>query len=162
MRKTIPYCLFPICLFPICLLAGCGGVGAGGLVVDVPPPGCYAVLRVVDGDTLDIGVPLADGAVLRQRVRLLRVYAPERGEELYDQAKADLTRLAGQRVRLTYPNAKRKRGYYGRLLGTLWPGDNSKIRNPKSKIAPRQSINEQMRKLGWTNYGRGGKRKKKR
>ncbi len=113
----------------------------------VPAEGEYAVLRVVDGDTVDIGVPLADGTLLRQRVRLLAVYCPERGEDRYAEAKADLERLAGNRVRLTY-DGKRKRGYYGRLLGNIWQPDDTQ-----------KSINQQMRDLGWTNFGRGGKKR---
>ena len=55
-------------------------VGCILAVVEVPPKGTYRVLRVIDGDTLDIGVPLAFGKLLKQRVRLLDIDTPERDQ----------------------------------------------------------------------------------
>jgi len=73
-----------------------------------------AVLRVVDGDT----VTLSDG----EKVRLLAIDSPERGEQLYEAAGQYLGDLVDNRsVRLEY--GPRRRDSYHRLLAHLWLGD---------------------------------------
>lgn len=82
----------------------------------------FEVLRVVDGDTLDLRVP--DGQEATTRVRLWGVNTPEMGKpgsgespEPWAQAATDLTRslVQGQQVRI-YLQPHRLRGRYGRLL----------------------------------------------
>lgn len=87
-----------------------------GPVVDVPPAGRYKVVRVIDGDTLDIGVRLVSGELLKQRIRLRGIDTPERGEKGYQEAADELKRLAGDWVVISYSSSPRKRGRYGRLL----------------------------------------------
>lgn len=67
----------------------------------------YLVTYVVDGDTIELG----NG----ERVRIVGIDTPERGECGYDQATAQMERLVlGKRVRLTISDEDRDR--YGRLL----------------------------------------------
>lgn len=71
------------------------------------------VEKVVDGDTLI----LEDG----QKVRLLGINAPEKGELFYEEAKARLKELVeGKSVYLEYD--KKKRDRYGRRLAHLFAG----------------------------------------
>ena len=66
------------------------------------------VVRVVDGDSLD----LTDG----RRVRLLGIDTPEKGNCMYDQARAHLQKQAlGKHVRLKNP----LKDSYGRLLANV-------------------------------------------
>jgi micrococcal nuclease len=72
------------------------------------------VKRIVDGDT----VTLRDG----ERVRLLAIDTPERGEPLYKDAGLHLAQLVeGREVRLEF--GPRRRDSYHRLLAHLWLGD---------------------------------------
>lgn len=81
------------------------------------PCGCagaptYRVLRVVDGDTIEI----VDAGGIRTRVRLRRVNAPELSEPGGQEAKAKLAaRLLNRRVHIT-PYARDR---YGRLLADV-------------------------------------------
>lgn len=73
----------------------------------VPGAGTHEVAHVVDGDT----VALADG----ERVRLVGIDTPERGECGYEEAAALVERLVlGRRVTLTL--SEEDRDSYGRLL----------------------------------------------
>ena len=72
------------------------------------------VKKVTDGDT----VVLADG----ERVRLLAIDTPERGESLYHEAGALLSEFVlNQPVRLEF--GKRRRDAYHRLLAYVWIHD---------------------------------------
>jgi endonuclease YncB( thermonuclease family) len=82
----------------------------------------FVVTRVIDGDTLDIGVP--DGDERTTRLRFWGIDSPEvarrdpaRSAEPFAQEATDLTRqlAQGQRVRLILEPHK-LRGHYGRLL----------------------------------------------
>jgi micrococcal nuclease len=72
------------------------------------------VLRVVDGDTLEVRSPV-DG--LTERVRLVGIDAPERTECWADEATAALTLQAGRMVTLERDVSDRDR--YGRLLRSI-------------------------------------------
>jgi micrococcal nuclease len=73
-----------------------------------PPPGTVTVTRVIDGDTIEV----SDG----NRVRLIGIDTPERGECGYDEATAALRSLiGGAQVRLV-PGARDDVDRYGRLL----------------------------------------------
>ncbi len=68
--------------------------------------------RVVDGDTLRLG---------EERVRLIGIDTPERGECFADRATERLRELAGRRVRLVYDEERTDR--YGRTLAYVFAGD---------------------------------------
>jgi endonuclease YncB( thermonuclease family) len=74
-------------------------------------PRAFAVARVIDGDTLELG----DG----RRVRLVQIDAPENGEECYgSKATAVLRTLlpAGSRIRIERDRSLDNVDRYGRLL----------------------------------------------
>lgn len=99
-----------------------------GLVADASRADEGSVVRVIDGDTVDIRI---GGQV--ERVRLLNVDAPENNkatgesECLGPEASAMLRRLLpeGAMVTLTYDDERRDR--YGRLLAGLIDGDGALI-----------------------------------
>ena len=83
------------------------------------------VLKVIDGDTVDIEVNLGFGVKIVQRFRLYHINAPEmrgRDKELGKAAKKFLVGLIeGQSILVkTY---KDKRGKYGRYLADLFTHD---------------------------------------
>jgi len=71
----------------------------------------FIVKRVLDGDSVEL-----QGG---DRLRLLAVDTPEKGQRLYDEAMRFLDSLTiGQKANITY--AGRRRDRYGRLLGFLY------------------------------------------
>lgn len=71
----------------------------------------FAVARVIDGDTVE----LTGG----DRLRLLAIDCPEKGDPLYDSARIVLEGLvAGQLLELDY--SRRRRDSYGRILAYAW------------------------------------------
>ena len=99
-------------------------------------------LRVVDGDTIDV-----DCGQFRDRVRLLRIDTPERGQAGYRQASEALADLLdGEDIYLGFENSERpERGVYGRLLAYVYADD--------------RNVNVEMVRQGWspfwTKYGAG-------
>ena len=87
-------------------------------VLSVQPPRLplTQVLKVIDGDTLDV---LLDGEEIR--VRLLGIDTPERGQSLYYEAKERLQELAGARIYLEADDEEQDR--YGRYLFWIWSED---------------------------------------
>lgn len=78
---------------------------------DVKPTDRFVVTKVIDGDTVE----LLGG----DRVRLLSIDTPEKGELFYDEAKQLLEDLVlGKAARVEFANRRRDR--YGRLLGYLY------------------------------------------
>lgn len=78
--------------------------------MDVSPSARFRVARIIDGDTME----LAGG----DRLRLLYIDTPEKGEPYYDSATALLSRLAfGREVVLQFGH--RRRDGYGRLLAAV-------------------------------------------
>lgn len=76
------------------------------------------VVEVIDGDTID--VRLEGGSV--ERLRLIGINSPERGECYAEEATAGLSSLVlGQTVRLEADTSDRDR--YGRLLRYVWTAD---------------------------------------
>ena len=71
------------------------------------------VVRIVDGDTIDV---LIDGT--KQRVRLFGVDTPERGEPCYNEATERTRQLSGEVVRIEA--GPRTEDRYGRLLFYLY------------------------------------------
>ncbi len=81
---------------------------------DKSPKDRYLVTKVIDGDTIE----LSGG----DKLRLLGIDSPERGDLLYDPATAYLASIvANKTVTVTY--SKRRRDRYGRLLGYLFLDD---------------------------------------
>jgi len=78
---------------------------------DVSPTARFIVTKIIDGDTVE----LSGG----DKLRLLSIDTPERGELFYAQAKALLSDIAqGKTAHIEYSN--RRRDKYGRLLGYLY------------------------------------------
>ena len=85
-------------------------------VSDVVNPGQIKeaqVVRVIDGDTLDL---LFAGT--KHRVRLFGVDTPERGERCYKEATERTRELSGEMVQVEY--GPRSEDRYGRLLFYLY------------------------------------------
>jgi micrococcal nuclease len=79
--------------------------------IDKSPADRFKVVNIIDGDTFE----LAGG----DRLRLLALDTPEKGEPFYDSAKNFLASLAlGKNVEVAY--SKKKRDGYGRLLGYVY------------------------------------------
>jgi len=107
--------------------------------------GCYeavTVSRIIDGDTIEV---MYQGKV--EKVRLLRIDTPERGERGFYEAKEALSDLIGRRaITLEFETpGELQRDRYGRLLCYVFlEGVN---------------INVEMVKRGhskfWTKYGEG-------
>jgi len=85
----------------------------------------YKLVKVVDGDTIDVDIDLGFGVWLqKQRIRMMGIDTPEsrtsdKEEKVYGLlAKEKLqTLLATGKVLKTYKDAK---GKFGRILGELW------------------------------------------
>jgi micrococcal nuclease len=79
-----------------------------------------AVLRWVDGDTVDVDVDLGFSIWSKQRIRLLGIDTPERGQPMYIEAgqRAEALAPAGTVVHLTTQGKDR----YGRYLGVVTTG----------------------------------------
>jgi len=68
----------------------------------------FVVVRAIDGDTIEL-----NGG---DRVRLLGIDSPEKGEPLYDQATQFMAQMTlGKTVEIKYSG--RRRDHYGRILG---------------------------------------------
>jgi len=103
-----------LCLASL-LNAGC--LTTAPSAASAPESEGYRVVKVIDGDTLDIE---RDGKTVR--IRLLRVDTPEREERGYREASRalyDLTFL--ERVRLEYEGERRDQ--HGRELAYIFLGD---------------------------------------
>jgi len=98
--------------------------------------------RVIDGDTVDINCGAA-----RDRVRLLRIDTPERGQLGHREAQQALQEmLEGEEIHLGFENEGRlDRGRYGRVLAYVYADD--------------RNVNVEMVRQGWsefwTKYGVG-------
>ncbi len=78
---------------------------------DVVPNERFIVTKVLDGDTVE----LKGG----DKLRLLSIDTPEKGEPLYNEATRFLSELVlGEAVQIEFAN--RRRDKYGRLLGYLY------------------------------------------
>ncbi len=73
------------------------------------------MVRVVDGDTLDVRV-----SGYRERVRLLKVDTPERGCPWFEAATEFVReRVEGKQVALRFPSGTPEWDVYGRLLAEV-------------------------------------------
>jgi micrococcal nuclease len=97
---------FVVLAFVVAALAACGGG-------ESPPALPGTVTFVVDGDTLHVQLPNDR----EERVRVLGIDTPERGECGYARARAFARGLAdGRRVELTTDPTQARRDRFGRLL----------------------------------------------
>ena len=91
------------------------------------------IVRVVDGDTVDVDIDLGFGVWLRkQRIRMYGIDTPESRtsdaeEKIYGKAaSAFLTKWTNSND-LTLKTFKDGKGKYGRILGELWYGGKHNI-----------------------------------
>jgi micrococcal nuclease len=94
--------------------------------------------RIVDGDTIDVLLDLGFKVFTHQRLRLLAIDTPERGQLGYLEATHELAELlapAGRQQPLIVHTIKRDG--FGRWLATVWAEGH------------KTSINEEMRRLGY-------------
>lgn len=116
---------------------------AGALIVAIAASGCtpetasqqkssqsptseaYTVVTVIDGDTLDAESPAGD----LERIRLLGIDTPERGDCGYTEATDRLTELAGPGTEITVigDGSQAERDVYDRLLAYLELSDGTDI-----------------------------------
>lgn len=79
--------------------------------IDKKPNDRFIISKVIDGDTVE----LRGG----DKLRLLSIDTPEKGDLFYDEAKQFLSKLSlGRTAQIEYSNTRRDR--YGRLLGYLY------------------------------------------
>jgi micrococcal nuclease len=76
--------------------------------------------RVIDGDTADLVIDVGFKMTTTQRVRLLGINTPERGQEGYQEAKDYLT---SRILEKTLVISTRKSDVFGRYLGTIYVED---------------------------------------
>ena len=106
MRMPRKYLLIPVLILLILLFRYVSQIGP-----DRVPDDRFRVVGIIDGDTIE----LTGG----DRLRLLAIDCPEKGEPFYDSAKAFLTGLIlGQNIGINYSH--RHRDGYGRLLGYVY------------------------------------------
>ena len=88
----------------------------------------HEILRVVDGDTVDVMIDLGFDTFTKQRIRLWGVDAPEvRTRDLEEKARGQESKLwlehklaTGQ---ITIETKKDKKGSFGRMLGIFFVDD---------------------------------------
>jgi micrococcal nuclease len=81
------------------------------------------LLKVVDGDTIDVDVDLGFDVHIRQRIRLAGVNCPEHGTLAGDNATAYTTQwLAQNGPELTLRTVKDRKEKFGRYLGAIVAG----------------------------------------
>ena len=90
-----------------------------------PTSDAYTVLDVIDGDTLDAQNPAGDV----ERIRLLGIDTPERGECGYTEATDRLEQLAppGAAITVVGDDSQADRDVYGRLLAYLETSDGTDV-----------------------------------
>jgi micrococcal nuclease len=103
-----------LALFVVAALA----LGAFVLLTRGGPSSNSVVARVIDGDTIEL--------VSGQRVRLVQIDTPEKGDECYGNEASALTRRLippGTKVRIEQDPALDQVDRYQRKLAYVWKGD---------------------------------------
>lgn len=91
------------------------------------------VVRVVDGDTVDLVIDLGLGISIKERARFLGYDAPEMREQMGPEAKAFLVDLIeGKEIMVRVPE-KKYRGSFGRVLVTPFFRDQNVVEIMKGK-----------------------------
>lgn len=84
------------------------------------------VVRIVDGDTVDLKIDLGFRASFTDRFRLFGIDCPERGEIGWPEAGEGLKQLVpvGSRVNVTtsHPKTRDPKDGFGRWLATIYVG----------------------------------------
>lgn len=84
------------------------------------------VIRIVDGDTVDLKIDLGFRASFTDRFRLLGIDCPERGQEGWVEAKDALAQMipAGSKISVTtaHPKVRDPRDGFGRWLAVIFVG----------------------------------------
>lgn len=104
------------------------------------------VIRVVDGDTVDLRVDAGFGMGLNDRFRLAGIDAPERGKPGGTEATAWLTEKLNTRAEVIIKTSKDSREKYGRYLAEIF------------LLGDATSLNHQMIQVGHATAYEGGKR----
>jgi micrococcal nuclease len=111
------------------------------------------IIKIVDGDTVDLGIDLGFDLTVKIRVRMSGINAWEsRTRNLEEKkkglaAKVRLTEMCEESLgKGTLKISTKEKGKYGRYLGVLYAGG--------------KSINDAMVNEGHAHYYDGGKRKK--
>jgi len=120
------------------------------------------VLKVVDGDTIDVAIDLGFDISLTKRVRLSGIDTPESrttdlkekalGLEVKEWLKKKLQDQTDIIIKTELPDSTEK---YGRILGQLFVGDKEVMSVNKKK-----SVNQQMIDEGYCWVYNGGTKKK--
>lgn len=78
------------------------------------------LLRVIDGDTIQVAIDVGFRFQTVQTLRLLQLDTPERGQPGWAEARAKLTQLiTGPRLKVQTV----KQDSFGRWLSHIWTGD---------------------------------------
>jgi len=119
--------------------------GSGAPASAAPPTvgerelvGPYPVVKVIDGDTID--VEIAGSLTPKERVRLLRINTPERHQPGYERATAAMKAMVeGRSVKLAFEEpGVGARDEYGRLLAYV--------------MLDSTNVNLEMVRRGWTRF----------
>jgi len=139
---------WPLKLVVVLTVFSCGLL-VGSCILPIggasPEPQVWPVVNIVDGDTLDI--LYQPPFPIEERLRLIQVDTPERGDLGYQEAAEALeTLVANGEVSIEFETlGEHERGAYGRLLVYLYSGG--------------KCINVELVRLGWsanyTKYGEG-------
>ena len=95
--------------------SGAGGTGQPTPTANRPETATVVVTNVIDGDTVDVSTG--------DRVRLIGIDTPERGECGYDQATANLASLVSGKEVTLVSGARDDKDHYGRLLRYIQVGN---------------------------------------
>jgi len=159
-----------------CVLVACF---ESELAPPVPGPIEVKVVRVVDGDTIDVWLPegcssrllnIKGDNLYEVRVRLADINAPERGERGYKEAKAALRRLLSVEscklsvVRLKFSEYHGLRGKFGRLLAFVWVdgtlAQEALVREGLVRVYEKYGLDPRYRKRLWAAENAAVKEKK--
>lgn len=93
------------------------------MLIPVGPSYCYdaVVLKVIDGDTVDVMLDLGFKVHVKQRLRLLDVYAAERSQPLGPLHTLQLKEMLSPGSEVLIITDKTDK--YGRYVATIWKDD---------------------------------------
>ena len=100
------------------------------------------VLRVVDGDTVDVLIDCGFSTFRKERVRLYGINAPESRTRDKEEKKKGLAAkerldqlITNTEGKIVVKTELDKKGKYGRILGVIWDEDKKK-NFPLSRMSP--------------------------
>jgi micrococcal nuclease len=86
------------------------------------------IIKIIDGDTIDVDTDMGCDIRLKQRIRLYGINAPERREAAGMAAKAFLEQLLAGHTLIVLKTHKNRKEKYGRYLGEIFiPGESVSI-----------------------------------